>query len=459
VGSTIRSGVSATRLPPPHPAPIDPAPSLGVLDASLLVVGSVVGAGIFLVSPFVAADVDSTAAFLATWVLGGVIALSGALSNGELGGMFPRSGGEYVYLSEAYGPLLGFLSGWTSFWIAFPGSIAALAAGFGSTVAGMCGLAPRMAPWIGAVAIGALTLVNALGLRPGTIILNALTGSKLAAFAVLLGLGMLARPSMLPSVGRTFDVGAHPSGIAVALVPVLFAYSGWNAATYITGEMRDPTRSLGRGLAIGTALCVILYVAVNATYLRALPIAELRQAADPARMTAARLGGPGVARLLSPLIAVCILSSLQATVLVGPRLYRAMALDGLFFGPLGRVRGATRVPAVALTVQAVVSVAELVSGGFDQLLTFSMFAIILFSTLTVAAVFVLRVRSPHRARPFRVPGYPLAPALFVAMNVWVLWSVFAQGAREASIGAAIVATGLPAYALFRARKRPQETSR
>jgi APA family basic amino acid/polyamine antiporter len=459
VGPTIPSGVSGAPFAGPDQAPIDPARSLGVVDASLLVVGSVVGAGIFLVSPFVAADVDSTAAFLATWVLGGVIALSGALSNGELGGMFPRSGGEYVYLGEAYGPLLGFLSGWTSFWIAFPGSIAALAAGLGTTVAGMCGLGPRMALLIGALAIGALTLVNAVGLRPGKIVLNALTGSKLAAFAVLLGLGLLARPSVLPAVGRALDVGEHPPGIAVALIPVLFAYSGWNAATYITGEMRDPTRSLGRGLAIGTALCVILYVAVNATYLRALPMAELRQASDPARMTAARLGGPGVAGLLSPLIAICILSSLQATVMVGPRLYQAMAFDGLFFGPLGRVRGATRVPAVALAVQAVVSIAELVSGGFDQLLTFSMFAIILFSTLTVAAVFVLRVRRPHQVRPFRVPGYPVVPALFVAMNVWVLWSVFAQGAREASVGAAIVATGLPAYALFRARRRPQETSR
>ncbi|MGA3120674.1 MAG: amino acid permease [Polyangiaceae bacterium] len=437
----------------------DPAKrGFGVVDASLLVVGSIVGAGIFLVSPFVAADVSSPAAFIGTWVIGGAIALSGALSNGELGGMFPRSGGEYVYLTEAYGSPIGFLSGWTSFWIAFPGSIAALAWGFGNSVAGMCGLGPSASTAIGTFAIGGLTILNAFGLHPGRVILNALTATKLAAFAFLLGLGLLARPVLVPSMHQSLGTGAHPAGMAVALIPVLFAYSGWNAATYITGEMRDPARSLGWGLAVGTATCILLYVLVNVTYLRALPVAELRQTTDPARVTASRLGGALAAGLLAPLVALCILSSLQATVLVGPRLYHAMAADGLFFRPLGRVHGPARVPVIALAVQAIVAVAELFSGRFEQLLTFAMFAIIAFSTLTVVAVFVLRTRRPDWPRPFRVPGYPVAPALFVAMNVWVLSSVLERGMREALIGAAIVATGLPAYVIFRARKRAQELS-
>jgi basic amino acid/polyamine antiporter, APA family len=457
-----RQDASDRHVPPLEPlSPSnhgDPARrGFGVVDASLLVVGSIVGAGIFLVSPFVAADVSSPAAFIGTWIIGGAIALSGALSNGELGGMFPRSGGEYVYLTEAYGSPIGFLSGWTSFWIAFPGSIAALASGFGNSVAGMCDLGPSASTAIGTFAIGGLTLLNAFGLQPGRVILNALTATKLAAFAILLGLGLLARPVLVPGMHQSLGTG-HPAGMAVALIPVLFAYSGWNAATYITGEMRDPARSLGWGLAVGTATCILLYVLVNATYLRALPVAELRQTTDPARVTASRLGGALAAGLLAPLVALCILSSLQATVLVGPRLYHAMAADGLFFGPLGRVHGPARVPIVALAVQAIVAVAELFSGRFEQLLTFAMFAIIAFSTLTVAAVFVLRIRRADWPRPFRVPGYPVAPALFVAMNVWVLSSVLERGMREALIGAAIVATGLPAYAFFRARMRAQERS-
>jgi APA family basic amino acid/polyamine antiporter len=436
---------------------------LGVIDASLLVVGSIVGAGIFLVSPFVAQSVRSPAAFLAAWLLGGVVALSGALSNGELGGLFPRSGGEYVYLREAYGPLFGFLSGWTAFWIAFPGSIAALAGGFGSNLAALLGLSGGHTPVaIGVVAITALTLVNILGLQAGKWVQNSLSTAKLLVFAILLVLGLFVHrePALLSgSMAPSAPSGDPAGGIAAALVPVLFAYTGWNAATYVAGEMREPTRGLARALALGTGLCVVLYLAINVAYLRAMPLSELATTSDPARVTAIRLGGHAAAQVLAPLVAVCVLSALQATVLVGPRVYHAMAADGLFFAPLARTHPKLHTPVAALAVQAVVAVVQLVSGSFDQLLTFAMFAIVAFSTLAVTAVFVLRVRKPLAFRPFRVPGYPLVPALFVAVNVWVLWSVITQGAHAALIGLAIVATGVPAYALFRPRIRPEEAIR
>jgi APA family basic amino acid/polyamine antiporter len=435
---------------PPRP----PERGLGVVDASLLVVGSIVGAGIFLMSPYVAQDVRSPAVFLGVWVLGGVVALSGALSNGELGGLFMRSGGEYVYLREAYGPLFGFLSGWTSFWIAFPGTIATLAAGFGVSVAGMLGLKSATAPMaIGVVAILVLTVVNALGLSPGKWVLNALSGAKLAAFAALLGLGVIFGPRGAHSVANPLAGGDSAAGIALALVPVLFAYSGWNAATYVAGEMRDPGRALGRSLALGTTLCALLYVAVNAAYLLAMPLSELANATDPARVTALRLGGPGAAIVLAPLVALCIFNSLQATVLVGPHIYHAMAADGLFFAPLGRTHPKTRVPLTALVVQAAVAIVELLSKKFDQLVNFVMFAIIAFSTLTVFAVFVLRKARPHAPRPFKVPAYPLVPAVFVIVNAWVLWNVLVRGTKEALVGLAIVATGVPAYSVFRRRHR------
>jgi APA family basic amino acid/polyamine antiporter len=441
--------------------------TLGVADSALLVVGSIVGAGIFFVSPSVAQAVKSPAAFLGAWLLGGGVALAGALTNGELGGLFPRSGGEYVYLREAYGPAFGFLSGWTSFWIGFPGSIAALASGFGTTLAGMLHLThPRAPVAIGLLSIVAFSVLNSLGLRAGKWAQNALSATKLAAFAVLLGLGLL--------FGR--DAGGlvpfatpadRPSGLAVALIPVMFAYAGWNSATYVTGEMRDPARGLGRALAIGTGLCVALYLAVNVVYLRAMPLADLAQEAEPARATATRLGGASAAAVLSPLIAVCVLSSLHATVLVGPRIYKAMADDGLFPSALGRLSPTGAAPVLALAAQGVVSAVELVSGSFDQLLTFAMFGIVAFSTLTVASVFVLRARRPDAPRPFRVPGYPVVPGLFVAINGWVLWSVIQyawsvaqrreHGGLEALVALAIVVAGVPAYAVFRSQNRVQES--
>jgi basic amino acid/polyamine antiporter, APA family len=438
-----------------------PARGLGVIDASLIVVGSIVGAGIFLVSPYVAQHVRSPAAFLGTWLLGGAVALAGALSNGELGGLFPRSGGEYVYLREAYGPACGFLSGWMSFLIAFPGSIAALARGFGATLAPMLGFAGNRAPVvIGAGAIVSLTVINALGLGSGRWTQNILSSAKLAAFAGLLGLGLLMpHHDRASGLSPLFAGGDTAAGIAQALVPVFFAYSGWNAATYVSGEMRDPTRALGRALALGTGVCVVLYLLINLVYLRAMPLRELMATEAPARVAATRLGGEGLAAVLSPLIAVCVLSSMQASVLVGPRVYHAMAVDGLFFEPVGRLHAATGVPLVALLAQSGVALVQLVSGSFDQLLNFATVAILAFSMLTGAAVVVLRVRRPAAPRPFRVPGGAILPVAFVLVNGWVLWSVLVGGGQASRIGLAIVATGLPAYALFRARGRAQENAR
>ncbi len=436
------------------------ARGLGVVDASLLVVGSIVGAGIFLVSPFVAQHTRSPFAFLGTWLIGGVVALAGALSNGELGGLYPRSGGEYVYLREAYGPAFGFLSGWVSFWIAFPGSIAALAAGFGAALAPLLGLADsRASVAIGGVAIAGLTSINALGLRPGKWTQNTLSAAKLIVFGALLVLGLFTRHrDVLTGLRPFFATGDSARGLGMALVPVMFAYSGWNAATYVSGEMRDPTRSLGRALALGTALSVVLYLLVNAVYLRAMPLESLMGTEEPARLAAARLGGNAVASVLSPLVAVCILSSMQASVLVGPRVYRAMAIDGLFFAPVARLHKKTQAPIVALSLQAAVALVLLSSGSFDQLLRFATSAIVAFSTLTVAAVIVLRVRLPDAHRAFRVPGGVLLPLLFVGVNVWVLWCVLAGGASEARVGLAIVASGVPAYAAFKALRRPKENA-
>lgn len=427
-----------------------PVRVLGTLDAAFIVTGSIIGAGIFLVSGQVASSLSSPLAFMGVWLLGGIIALSGALSNGELGALFPRSGGEYVFLREAFSPALGFLSGWTSLWIAFPGSIATLAAGLGRSVAELAG--GRNKPLELAVALGSvllLTFVNALGLRPGKWVQNILSSAKLIAFAILLVLGGLFGHAVQKPV--FFAPGDTPGGLASALVPVLFAYSGWNAATYVAGEIRDAQKSLGRALVIGTGLSVALYLALNAVYLKALTLEDMRRAGHVAQAAMNRLLDVNLGMPIAALIAVSVASSLQASVLVGPRILHAMAEDGLFFATLGRLHPKRHVPVRALFVQAGIASALLLSGQFEQLLTFTIFAIELFSALTVASVIALRIKRPDAPRAFRVPGYPVVPLIYVVGIGWVLWSLLASGAKEAIWGLCIVATGYPVYWLFHGR--------
>ncbi|HSQ62683.1 MAG TPA: amino acid permease [Polyangiaceae bacterium] len=428
------------------------ARGLGVADASLMVVGSILGAGIFLVSGFVAENVRSPAGFFGVWIAGGLVALAGALCNGELGALFPVGGGEYVYLREAYGAPVGFLSGWTSFWIGFPGSIATLAWGFGHTVALLAGDARAGLPIaLGAVAL--LTAVDATGLEPGKWLQNVLSSAKLVVFALLFALGILL-PRGGPSHFVPFVAPERPGALAIALLPVFFAYSGWNVATYMAGEMREPQKSLPRALFYGTIACVAVYLAVNVAYLRGLSLDEMRGEANVAHAAMTRFSVAAARLVLAPLVAVSLLSSLQATVLAGPRIYEAMARDRLFFAVLGRVTPRSGSPAVATWTQGAVACALLLTNTFERLLTFTTFAILVFSTLTVAGVVVLRFRRPDAPRAFRTPGYPFVPALFVAANLWVALNVIASGAREALAGLAIVAAGLPAYVLFVKMGRP-----
>lgn len=434
----------------PH---VEPLRVLGVFDASMLVVGSVIGAGIFLVGGFVAESVTSPAGFLGAWLVGGLFALSGALCNGELGSIFPRGGGEYVYLREAFGELFGFLSGWTSFWIGFPGSIATLASGFGRGSAELLGLPSSAENPIGLVAVLALTSLNIFGMRPGKWVQNVLSVSKLVAFGAVLLIGFAVGPSrgdhFLP-----FFASESPKGFAVALIPIYFAYSGWNAATYVAGEMKNPGKDLGRALALGTATCTALYLLVNAGFINALGVSAIRGAHDVAGSAARQIFGPGAGFVVTGLIVVAVLSSLQASILIGPRIYHAMAEDGLFPARIARLSARSRVPVDGLIAQGVLSCALLVSGRFEALLDFTTFALCLFSIICVVAVPVLRVRRPELQRTFMTPGYPWTPALFVLGNGWVLVSLLSSGAKSAFVGLGIVLTGVPAYFVFRRRPTP-----
>jgi basic amino acid/polyamine antiporter, APA family len=432
-----------------------PRRELGTLDAAFLITGSIFGVGIFLVGGVVAEHVRTPLGFLSVWVIGGILALAGGLSNAELGAAFPRGGGEYVYLREAYGPSVAFLSGWTAFLIGFPGSIAVLAVGLGRTLGTLIGVEDRAFEL--AVALGtvfALTATNALGLRASKWTQNVLSITEIAAFVAFAVAGLVVAAPAREAMPSLFETeGESISGLGLALVPVLFAFCGWNAANYVAGEIRRPERALARAIVVGTSLCLAVYLALGVVYLRALSIDEMRGAPDVARAVVERLFSPGIGVALTATVALAILTSLQATVVVGPRLFQAMAEDGVFFAAVGRVHPRTRVPVVALVVQAAAACVLVVSGTFEHLLMFTTFAIVLFSILTVAGVMVLRLRRPTLARPFRTPLYPLTPALFVLANGWVLWNVLAEGASEALAGCAIIGAGVPVYMWFRRRRR------
>lgn len=436
-----------------------PSRALGMLDASFIVTGSILGAGIFFVSKDVAEKVGSPAGYFGVWIVGGLIALAGALSNGELGSIFPRSGGEYVFLREAYSPALGFLSGWTSFFITFPGSIASLAAGFALSIGDLFGFPPGTAAGtvVSITAVVVLTLVNLMGIKPGKWTQNVLSSAKLVAFALLLVVGAFSPHGSAAHFTPFAGGGDTARGLGAALLPVLFAYSGWNAAAYVAGEIRDAQKNLGRALVLGTAVCMVLYIAMNAVYMKALALPEIAQTRPIAGETVLRLFGEGMRKPLTVLIATSVFSSLQASILVGPRIYQAMAQDRVFFAPLARVSPKTGAPSWALVAQCVVACVLLLSGKFEQLLTFTIFAIELFSAMTVLGVIILRVRRPDLPRGFKTPLYPLVPLAYASAIAWVLVSLLLSGAKEAFIGLGIVATGLPVYYLFRQRALRKES--
>ncbi len=443
-------------------ARVEPLKILGAFDASMLVVGSVIGGGIFVVGGFVAQTVTSPAAFLGVWILGGLFALAGALCNGELGVLFPRGGGEYIYLSEAFGRGLGFLSGWTSFWIGFPGSIATLALGFGRNVRPLLGLPEGWETAIATLTILGLTGVNVLGLRRSKTAQNLLSVAKLLAFALVIAFGIFLGHAGGASGGAFFG-GEAPQplgGLATALIPIYFAYSGWNAATYVAGEMRNPAKDLGRALSLGTLGCVILYLAVNAGFLRALGLPGLRDAKDIAASTVGAIFGSGAASFTSVLVALAVLSSLQATIVTGPRIYHAMADDGLFPSRLAELHPTTRAPVIALLAQGALSCALLFLGRdsegqdrFERLLSFTTSALCLFSTICVASVIVLRIRRPDLPRAWKTPGYPFTPLFFIVGNGWILWNLVKGRPTDALIGLGIVLSGLPAFMYFKRSSR------
>ena len=421
--------------------------NLSLMDATFIVVASVIGAGIFFTPGRVAELLPHPAWIFAAWVSGGLLSLAGALANAELGTMFPRAGGNYVFLREAFHPLAGFLVGWLTFLIVYAGTIAALAAAFGEGLASQMGWGDAAGLPIAIAVTVAVSLLNYIGVRWGARANNITSVIKVAALLAFVVIGPVVGEG---EVGRLFDFGAvggfSLAAFGLAMSPILFTYLGWNASLYVASEIRDPERNIPRSLFLGLALCAGIYLLMNAVYLYALPLSELAGVTDAGQASAVALFGSYGGGLVASFVLLSVLGTLNATVLVGPRIAYAMALDGLFFEGADQVHSVYRTPTVAIGVQAVVSVGLLLLlGNFPSALDFTTFAILLATTADIAALYRLRWRDPDRPRPYRAWGYPVVPALYGLANAAIGAALLWSRPFECLVGLLMLLAGLPFY--------------
>jgi basic amino acid/polyamine antiporter, APA family len=449
--------------PVAHPPSSPPAPTaaagdalprrLGVWSAAAAAVGLTIGSGIFRVPATVAAETGSVGAVALVWVLGGVITLCGALTVAELAAAFPRAGGIYVYLREAYGPLAAFLFGWSWFFIrsaASAGTTLVFAA-YLATFVPLDELGQRAAAVALIVLVGA---ANYRSVRLGAAVQDASTIAKvlaiLATAGVLFALGeagggaLAAPPTFAP---------AGVGGVGVALVAALFAYDGWIAATLIAGEVKDPQRALPRALAGGAVVIVATYLAINAAYLYVLPLADLAASKAVAVDAVTRVAGAGGAAVIAALVMLSTFGGLNAGLMTGPRVYYAMAEDGLFFRRVAAVHPRFGTPHVAVALLVALTALNASVRTFEQLAEAFVLLLYPFLALTVAAVFVLRRRRPGLPRPYRAVGYPVVPAVFLVGTVAMMANALLKRPGATLLGAGIVAAGVPVYFAWRASRR------
>lgn len=446
------------------------ARSLTAWDCTMLTIGSVLGTGIFLTAGDVARALPHPGMILLCWLGGGLLTLAGALTYAELGVLYPRTGGQYHFLKEAYGPLWGFLYGWTAFLVIMSGGIAALAVGFAeylgafvpffSTRNVILTLPLGSREWSvsggqvgGAAAIVLISVVNCLGLRAGASVQNVVTIAKIGSVLGLVAFGLLVPATAAPDLFAPLPGGTLLASLGIAIIPVLWSFDGWYAVTAVGGEMRRPERSLPLGLIAGTAAVTLLYILLNLVYLRALPVTEMGKTARIGEAAAIALFGPAGGRLISAAILISAFGCLSATILYAARIYLPMAQDGVFFPRLSRIHPRYLTPTACIMAQCVWSTILTFSGTYDQLYTYVMFAVVLFHAATGAAVLVLRRTRPAAPRPYRAWGYPFVPLAFIAASSLLVANTLVARPVESLVGLLIVLLGLPVYAFSLRRKR------
>ncbi|MGH9334105.1 MAG: APC family permease, partial [Vicinamibacteria bacterium] len=437
---------------------------LGLLDSILLVIGIVIGSGIFLTTGLMAAELPSPFLIMTVWAVGGILTVAGALTFAELGAAMPEAGGQYVYLREAYGSLSAFLFGWITLLVYQPGSIAAVAVGFAAYLgyfvpewgtdhvlvtvsSGNFVLSLTAGQVVASVIIVFLTHLNARGLRAGSLVQNVFTFLKVGAIAAFVLFGLWwTRGNALPEAQvAVVRENSLLTGFGVALIAALWAFDGWGNLNFSAGEIKDPGRTLPRALILGTAAVTVIYLLTNWAYLRALSIPEMQGVTRVAETAATALFGPGATSMIAAAVLVSTFGATNGTILTGGRVYYAMAKDGLFFDSVARVHPRYRTPHVALWVQGLWSSVLSLTGTFDQLFTYAMLGALIMYGAATASVFTLRRKRPDLPRPYRVWGYPVLPALYLAALVALMLNTLSERPLESILGLVLFLLGVPIY--------------
>jgi APA family basic amino acid/polyamine antiporter len=437
----------------------------GLSTATYVVIASMVGTGILVSPGFMMASLKNYPLIFGLWALGGLLALCGALCVAELAAALPRSGGEYVYLREAYGPMPAFLSGWTSFFVGFSAPLAV--AGY---IAALYLLTPfglaedktgHLVKATAAIIIVAITLPNLIGHRQSAWTQNLTTILKFGLFVVLVVLAFLFGDGRLAHIAGGQSIGKVKLGTAATqLFYVMFAYTGWNAASYLAGEVKSPAKTLPRSLLLGTGLVIVLYLALNLVFAYAVPLADVGfdNAEQVPQLAVENLFGPRASSVFSVLLGLTFLATVSAFIITGPRVYYAMASDGLFPSVAGRISSKGGIPVYAMVAQSVCAIIILFAmENFRDLYQYASVGLSLFALLFIGAVYVLRWRWPDMERPFRVPGYPVVPAIFMVVILFMTVFAFMQWRKPSLYSLGSILLGIPVYYVWSLVRRRRDT--
>jgi len=447
---------------------------IGLFDATMIMVGIVVGSGIFLSTGIIAASIPSAGLILLAWIVGGLLTLAGAFTYAELGAAMPEAGGQYVYIQKAYGELAAFLFGWIFFFAYMTGGIAYLALAFAEYLSyffpflsmdnvlftvGMEPFSLSAGELVGIGAIALFTLFNFLGVGLGKAIQNVLTVVKIGTILLFVFLAF--------TIGKTqsMDLMAIPSelsfsqiivGFLVALVAVSWAFDGWNNVNFVAGEITHPQRNLTLTLIFGTLIITAIYILTNVVYLMSLPVTEISGVYRVAEVSASALFGSPAAVFISAAVLISVLGALNGSILAGARVYYAMAKDGLFFPRAAQIHPRFKTPAFALFIQGVWACVLMLSGNLEQVVTYTIFVAIVFWVVAAASLFTLRKKFPDLPRPYKTWGYPVVPILFILASVGILLATLVEKPVESLSGLGLIAIGIPSY-FFLKKRRNEET--
>ena len=420
---------------------------LGLLDATLIIIGIVIGSGIFLLPNVIARSLPSRGAILAVWIVAGVLSAFGALAYAELGAMMPATGGQYVYLREAYGPCCAFLCGWVFVLAVMPGGIAFLAVGFSIYLDHFITLTPPMRTAVSLLLVAALSTINYIGVVQGAWIQRIFTTAKIAGLVLVIGAAAFYTQG--PAHAQTVAQPLSYTGIGVAMTACLMAYNGWSYVSFVAGEVKNPQRNIPASLMLAMAAVIVLYMSANLAYMNVLTVPEIAATERVGSAVAERTMGSIGASVLSAVVLLSVIGAINGNILTAARVPFAQARDGMFFRRFGQVHPRFKTPAFAIVAQALWSGLLILTGSYETLFTYSILSAWIFYALSVAAVWILRRKLPDLPRPYRMWGYPYTLILFLIVSVWFMADALITQTKPSLMAIAIAAAGVPFYLIWR----------